>query len=39
MGAKEKDQAVAYASRQLTVAERNFSTMKRECLAMVFSMK
>ena len=35
----EKDQPIAYARKQLTPAERNYSTTKRECLAMVFSMK
>ena len=38
-GEKENDQPVAYASKQLTPAARNYSTTKRKCLAMVFSVK
>ena len=35
----EKNQPVAYASRELTMSDRNHSTTERECLAMVFSVK
>ena len=38
-GEMEKDQPIAYARKQLTPAERNYSTTERECLAMVFSVK
>ena len=38
-GKNEMDQPVAYASKQLTPAERNYSTTERECLTMVFSVK
>ena len=30
---------MAYASKQVTPAERNYFTTERECLAMVFSVK
>ena len=36
---KENDQPIAYARKQLTPAERNYTTTERECLAMVFSVK
>ncbi len=38
-GEKENDQPVAYASKQVTPAEKNYSTTERECLTMVFSLK
>ena len=38
-GEKENDQLVAYASKHLTPAEINYSTMEKKCLAMVFSIK
>ena len=38
-GEKKKDQPVAYVSKQLTPAERIYSTTERKCLAMVFSVK
>ena len=38
-GEKGKDQPIAYANKQLTLVERNYSTTKRECLAMIFSVK
>ena len=38
-GDNEKDQPIVYASKQLTPAERNYTTTERECLAMVFSVK
>ena len=36
---KSKDQPIAYASKQLTPDERNHSTIEREPLAMLFSVK
>ena len=39
MGENGKDQPVSYPSKQLTPAERNYSTTERECLAMVFFVK
>ena len=38
-GEKGKDQLIAYASKQLIPAEMNYSTIERECLAMLFSVK
>lgn len=38
-GIHNKDRPIAFASRQLTASERNYSTTDRECLAMVFSVK
>ena len=38
-GDGKKDRPIAFASRQLTRAERNYSTTEREALAMVFSIK
>ena len=36
---KENDQPIAYPSKQLTLAERNYSTTHTQCLTMVFSVK
>ena len=36
---EEKNPLVAYASRQFILAERNYSTTERKCIAMVFSIK
>jgi len=30
---------IAFTSHQLTLAKRNYTTIKRECLAMIFSIK
>lgn len=38
-GERGKNVFIPYASKQLTLAERNYSTTKRECLAMVSSVK
>ncbi len=34
-----KDHPIAFASKQLTNVEHNYTTIERECLAMVFSVK
>lgn len=34
-GEKGDDQSIAYASKQLTIIERNNSTVERDCLEMV----
>ena len=36
---KGKNQPIAHAIKQLTPAEKKFSTTERECLAMIFSVK
>jgi hypothetical protein len=38
-GSDGKDLPVAFASKQLSPAEKNYTTTERECLAMVFSVK
>ena len=38
-GEKDKNQAITYASKELTPPERNYSTTERECLAIIFSIK
>ncbi len=35
----KKDYPIAFASKQLNAAEKNYTTTERECLAMVFSVK
>jgi hypothetical protein len=34
-----RDHPIAFSSKQLSAAERNYTTTERECLAMVFSVK
>jgi hypothetical protein len=35
----QRDHLIAFASKQLTHAERNYTTTERECLSMIFSVK
>lgn len=39
VGDGKKDLPIAFASKQLNAAEKNYTTTERECLAMVFSVK
>ena len=39
VGDAKKDFPIAFASKQLNAAEKNYTTTERECLAMVFSVK
>jgi hypothetical protein len=34
-----KDHPIAFANKQLSAAERNYTTTEQKCLAMVFSVK